>query len=82
MSIGRKMDKQVVVHVNNGILLSDKENNAFESVLIRWMKLDPIIQSEVSHKKEHQNSMLMHINGIQKDGNNDPRCKTAKETQL
>ena len=64
MSIGRKMDKQVVVHVNNGILLSDKKNNAFESVLIRWMKLDPIIQSEVSHKKKHQNSMLMHINGI------------------
>ena len=27
------------------------KNNAFESVLMRWMKLEPIIQSEVSRKK-------------------------------
>ena len=27
--------------------------NTFESVLMRWMKLEPIIQSEVS-QKEHQ----------------------------
>ena len=27
--------------------------NAFESVLMRWMKLEPIIQSEVSQKEEH-----------------------------
>ena len=28
--------------------------NAFESVLTRWMKLEPIIQSEVSQKEKHQ----------------------------
>ena len=28
------------------------KNNAFESVLMRWMKLEPIIQSEVSQKKK------------------------------
>ena len=27
------------------------KKNAFESVLMRWMKLEPIIHSEVSHKK-------------------------------
>ena len=27
------------------------KKNTFESVLMRWMKLDPIIQSEVSHKE-------------------------------
>jgi len=27
--------------------------NAFESVLMRWMKLEPIIQNEVSQKEEH-----------------------------
>ena len=27
--------------------------NAFESVLMRWMKLGPIIQTEVSHKEKH-----------------------------
>ena len=26
------------------------QNNAFESVLMRWMKLEPIIQSEVSER--------------------------------
>ena len=28
--------------------------NAFESVLMRWMKLEPIIQCEVSQKEKHQ----------------------------
>ena len=40
------------------------KNNAFESVLMRWMNLEPIIQSEVSQKEKHQYSMLMHIYGI------------------
>ena len=35
--------------------------NIFESVLMRWMKLEPIIQSEVSQKEKHQYSILMHI---------------------
>ena len=33
----------------------------FESVLMRWMKLEPIIQSEVSQKEKHQYNILMHI---------------------
>ena len=49
---------------------------------MRWLKLKPIIQSEVSQKEKHQYSILMHIYGIQKDGNNDLICKTAKETQM
>ena len=40
------------------------ERNTFESVLMRWMKLEPIIQSEVSQKEKHQYSILMHIYGI------------------
>ena len=40
------------------------KKNAFESVLVRWMKLEPIIQSEVSQKEKHQYSILMHIYGI------------------
>ena len=38
--------------------------NTFESVLMRWMKLEPIIQSEVSQKQKHQYSILTHIYGI------------------
>ena len=40
------------------------KKNTFELVLMRWMKLEPIIQSEVSQKDKHQNSILMHIYGI------------------
>ena len=61
---------------------SAMKNNIFESVLMRWMKLEPIIQSEVSQKEKHQYSILMHIYGIEKDGNDDPICETAKETQM
>ena len=57
------------------------KNNVFESVLMRWMKLEPIIQSEVSQKEKHQYSE-MHIYGIYKDGSDDPICETAKETQV
>ena len=39
------------------------KKNAFESVLRKWMNLDPIIQSEVSQKEKHQYSILMHIYG-------------------
>ena len=37
------------------------KKNAFEAVLMRWMKLEPIIQSEVSQKEKHQYSILMYI---------------------
>ena len=40
------------------------KKNKFESVLMRWMKLEPIIQSEVSQKEKHQYSILTHIYGI------------------
>ena len=63
MSISRQMDKKAVVHMHNGIDSAIKKN-AFESVLMRWMKLEPIMQSEVSQKEKHQYSMLTHIYGI------------------
>ena len=56
--------------------------NAFESVLMRWMKLEPIIQCEVSQKEKKQYSMLTRIYGLYKDGNDDPICETAKEAQI
>ena len=40
------------------------KKNGFESVLMRWMKLEPTIQSEVSQKEKHQYSILTHIYGI------------------
>ena len=52
-----------MVHIHNGILLSYKKN-ILESVLMRWMKLEPIIQSKVSEKEKYQYSVLTHIYGI------------------
>ena len=49
---------------------------------MRWMKLEPILQNEVSQKEKHQCSILTHIYGILKDGNDNPICETAKETQM
>ena len=40
------------------------KKNAFESVLMRWMKLVPTIQSEVSQKEKDKYCILMHIYGI------------------
>ena len=56
--------------------------NTFESVRMRWMKLEPLIQSEGRQEETHQYSTLTHIYGIEKDGNDDPMCEKAKETQM
>ena len=69
-------------YINTMEYYSGIKKNAFESVLMRWMKLEPIIQSKVSQKEKHQYSILTHIYGIWKDGNDNPVCKTAKETQM
>ena len=81
MSIGRQMDKKMWYTYTMEYYSAIKKN-VFESVLMMWIKLEPIIQSDVSQKENHQYTMLTHIYGIQKDGNNDPICETAKETQI
>jgi len=40
------------------------KRNAFGSVLMRWMNLEPIIQSEVSQKEKDKYCIVMHIYGI------------------
>ena len=40
------------------------KRNAFESVIMRWIKLQPIIQSEVSQKEKDKYCILKHIFGI------------------
>ena len=75
------MDKKAVVRITMEYYSAIKKNT-FESVPMIWMKLEPIIQSEVSQKEKHQYSILTHIYGIQKDGNDNPLCETAKETQM
>ena len=57
------MDKEVVVHIRNGIFSAIKRN-VFESVLMKWMNLEPIIQSELSQKEKDKYHILTHIHGI------------------
>ena len=40
------------------------KRNTFESVLMKWMNLVPIIQSEVSQKEKDKYCILTHIYGI------------------
>ena len=40
------------------------KRNTFQSVLMRWMNLEPTIQSEVSQKEKDKYRILMHIYGI------------------
>ena len=56
-----------MVLIYSGILLSHKKNT-FETVLVRWMKLEPVNQSEVSQKEKNKYHILMHIYGFCKNG--------------
>ena len=58
------------------------KRKVFESVLMRWMNLEPTIQSKVSQEEKDKYHILMHIYGIYKDGTDDPMCRAGKETQM
>ena len=51
-------------HIHTMECYSAIKKNAFESILMRWRKLEPIIQSEAGQKEKHQYSILTHIYGI------------------
>ena len=55
------------------------KRNAFQSVLMSWMNLELILQSEASHKGKYH--ILTCIYGIWKDSIDSRICRTAKETQ-
>ena len=53
--------------------------NAFEWVLMRWINLEPIIQSEVSQKEKDKYHILMHIYGVYKNGTEELIYRAAME---
>ena len=57
------------------------KRNAFESVLMRWMNLEPIIQSEVSQKEKDKYCIQMHIYGISKNGTEEFIYRATVEKQ-
>ena len=56
------MDKEDVVHIYNGILLSHKKNE-IGSFVETWMDLETVIQSEVSQKEKNKYRILTHVCG-------------------
>ena len=80
MSIDRWMDKEVVVHTHNGILLSHKKECLWVSSN-EVDELESIIQSEVSQKEKDKYHTLMHIHGIQKNGTEEFIHRAAMEKQ-
>ena len=59
MSINRLMDKEMVVHITYTMeCYSAIKRNIFESVLVRWMNLEPVIQGEVSQKEKNEYDIL------------------------
>ena len=97
MSINRLMERKMHISIYTMEYYSAIKRNTFKSVLMRWINLKPIIQSEVSQKETNTvccccQSLqscptlcnprdVMHIYGIQKDGTNNPTCRAAKEIQ-
>ena len=61
MSINRGMDKEDVVHIYNGILLSLKKNKIVPFAET-WM--ETVIQGEESQKEKNKYHILKHICGI------------------
>ena len=59
----------------------DIKKNAFESVLMMWMNIEPITHSEVNQKEKDEYHILMHIYGIYKNGTEEFTYSAAMEKQ-
>ena len=55
------------------------KRNELESVLVRWINLEPVRQSEVSQKEKNIYCILMHTYGLQKNGTDGPICRAATD---
>ena len=74
------MNKEAVRHIYNGYYSAIKRNT-FELVLMRWMNLEPIIQSEVSQKEKDKYHIVTHIYGIWKNGTEEFTYRATVEKQ-
>ena len=62
--------KYILLHTYNGILA--RKRNKFESVVVRWMNLGTVLQSEVSQKEKNKYHILTYIYGFQRNSNDEP----------
>ena len=73
ITTNRQMDKEDVVYVHNGILLSQETGSFVE------MRLSKVCHTDWSQKNKYH--ILAHACGIQKNGADEPTCKAGTETQ-
>ena len=78
MSINIGMDKEDMVHIYNGILLSQK--NEIELFVETWMDLKTVIQSEVSQKEKSKYILSIYMES-ETIGIKDLICKAETETE-
>ena len=74
------MDKDAVVHIYNGVLLSHKKEHIL-IYLMRRTKLEPVIKSELSQKDKCEYRILTHIYGVWRDGTDEFIFRAAVEEQ-
>ena len=74
------MDKEVW-YIYRVEYYSAIKKNTFESVLMRWMNLEPIIQSKVSQKQKDKYCTLTHMYRIHKNGTEEFIFRTAMQKQ-
>ena len=60
---------------------SAAKRNELESVLVRWTNPEPIMQSEVHQKEKNKYQILIHKDGIWKNGADESICRAGIETQ-
>jgi hypothetical protein len=65
MPLNRGMDTKNVVHLHNGVLMeySAIKRNEFMKFLGKWLDLEGIILSEVTHSQKNSNDMYSLISG-------------------
>ena len=57
------------------------KRNEIELVVVMWMNLEPVIQSEVHQKERNKYHILTHIYEIQRNGTDEPICRAEIEMQ-
>ena len=75
MSINRRMDKEIMKYY------STTDRNEFQSVLVGWMSLEPVIQTDISQKEKNKYRIITHVCGIYKNGTDEPVCRAAMDSQ-
>ena len=61
---------------------STLKRNKIEVLVMRWMDLESVIQSEVSQKEKNKYRMLMHIYGILESGTDEPSSRAGINMQI